>query len=100
MGFTTYYSYLSALSKHFNMPIVSLKNISVSRSLQESVGERYARQQMVVVLENSPHKIKLAIAEPTHQLLDDIRRILPANKSVEFYLASLLEIENCFKNVF
>ena len=97
MGFTTYYSYLSALSKHFNMPIVSLKNFSVSSSLQESVGEKYARQHMVVVLENSPYKIKLAIAEPTHHLLDDIRRILPANKNVEFYLANLLEVENCLK---
>jgi type IV pilus assembly protein PilB len=100
MGYTTYYHYLSALSRHFNMPIVSLKNFSASRSLQESLGGKYAQQQMIVVLENSRDKIKLAIAEPTHHLLEDIRRILPAHKNVEFCLANLLEIENCLKNVF
>ncbi|MDP3040203.1 MAG: hypothetical protein Q8O18_10080, partial [Deltaproteobacteria bacterium] len=98
MGYTTYSNYLNALSKHFNMPIVSLKNFLLSPSLQKSIGERFAQQQRIVVLENSQDKIKLALAEPTNYILDDIRRIFPANKNVEFYLASPSEIENCLKN--
>ncbi len=98
MGYTTYSNYLNALSKHFNMPIVSLKNFLLSPSLQKSIGERFAQQQRIVVLENSQDKIKLALAEPTNYILDDIRRIFPVNKNVEFYLASPSEIENCLKN--
>ena len=98
MGYTTYYNYLNALSKHFNMPIVPLKNFLLSPSLQQSIGERYAQQQRIVVLENSRDKIKLALAEPTHYILDEIRRNFTANKNVEFCLASPSEIENCLKN--
>lgn len=99
MGYTTYYSYLNALSKHFDMPIVSLKNFLLSSSLQQSIGVRYAQQQRIVVLENSRDKVKLALAEPSHYILEEIRRNFPANKTVEFYLASPAEIENCLKNI-
>jgi len=98
MGYTTYYNYLNALSKHFNMPIVSLKNFLLSPSLQKSIGERFAQQQKIVVLENSQDKIKLALAEPTNYILEDIRRIFPGYKNVEFYLASPAEIENCLRH--
>jgi hypothetical protein len=97
MGYTTYSNYLKALSKHFNMPIVSLEKFLLSPPFQKSIGERFAQQQRIVVLENSQDKIKLALAEPTNYILDDIRRIFPANKNVEFYLASPSEIENCLK---
>jgi type IV pilus assembly protein PilB len=100
MGYTTYYSYLNALSRHFNMPIVFLKNFLLSSSLQQSIGVRYAQQQRIVVLENSRDKIKLALAEPTNHILNEIRRNFPPNKNVEFYLASPAEIENCLKNYF
>ena len=98
MGYTTYYNYLNALSKHFNMSIVSLKNFLLSPALQQSIGEKYAQQQKIVVLENSRDKIKLALAEPTNYILEEIRKNFPASKNVEFCLASPSEIENCLKN--
>ena len=98
MGYTTYYNYLNALSKHFNMSIVSLKKFLLSPALQQSIGERYAQQQKIVVLENSRDKIKLALAEPTNYILEEIRKNFPASKNVEFCLASPSEIENCLKN--
>src|SRR4030042_444068 len=47
MGHTTYDNYLHALSKHFNMPIISLKAFPVSSVLQKAVGEKYAAQNKI-----------------------------------------------------
>src|SRR4030067_3632967 len=51
MGFTDYDSYLRALSKHFNMPIVSLETFYPTPTLQKAVGEKYAQKHKIVVLE-------------------------------------------------
>ena len=52
MGFTAYDGYLGALSKHFNMAIVSLSGFFPSISLQRAVGKAYAQKQEIVVLED------------------------------------------------
>ena len=96
-GYTTYEVYLKALSKHFVMPIASLANFIPCPSLQRSIGEKYAQKNRVLVMENCSTVIKLAVPEPTAQILDEIRRVLPPWKKVEFHLASPYEIERCFK---
>ena len=97
MGYTTYDNYLNALSKHFNMPIVSLTTFFPSSSMQKAVGEKYAQQNKIVVLEDSSAKIKLALAEPNAYLMDELQRIFPADKHVEFYLASPSEVEKALR---
>ncbi len=42
MGYIDVYGYLTALSKHFNMPILSLKNLEPSCHLQNKISIRYA----------------------------------------------------------
>jgi len=96
-GYTTYDVYLKALSKHFLMPVASLANFIPCPSLQRSIGEKYAQKNRILVMENSSTVIKLAVPEPTAQILDEIRRVLPPWKRVEFYLGSPYEIERCFK---
>ena len=96
-GYTTYNVYLKALSKHFVMPIASLGNFIPCPSLQRSIGEKYAHKNRILVMENSSAGIKLAVPEPTAQILDEIRRVLPPWKKVEFYLGNPNEIERCFK---
>jgi hypothetical protein len=54
MAYTTYESYMEALSKHFNMPIISLTDFGPQPSLQKAVGEKYAEKNKIVVLENGP----------------------------------------------
>jgi len=96
-GYTTYNVYLKALSKHFIMPIAPLGSFVPCPSLQRSVGEKYAQKNRILVLENNSTSIRLALAEPTAHILDEIRRVLPPWKKVEFYLANPYEIERCFK---
>ena len=96
-GYTTYEVYLKALSRHLNMPIASLATFIPCPSLQRSIGEKYAQKNRILVLENNQTVIKLALPEPTAAILDEIRRVLPSRKKVEFHLASPYEIERCFK---
>jgi hypothetical protein len=97
LGYTTYEKHMEALSKHFNMPIVLLKDFHPHPSLQKTVGEKYAQKNMIIVLENDGIKAKVALAEPTQSLIEELQRIFKGIQSVEFYLAYPLEVEACLK---
>ncbi len=100
MGYTSYDSYLKALSRHFNMPIVSLENFFPTPALQKALGEKYAMKKGIVVLENTPGRIKLALAEPTQYTVEEVQKALPFGKTVEFYLANPYEVESCLRKQF
>ena len=99
IGFTTYDGYLGALSKHFNMAIVSLRGFFPSISLQRAVGKAYAQKHKIVVLEDYSRRIKLALAEPDPFVMDELRRAFPSGRRVEFCLADRLEIDHCLKEI-
>jgi len=98
-GVTSYNGYMNAVSKHFNMAIVSLRRFFPSTSRQRAIGEAYAKRHQIVVLEDNVTGIKLALAEPHPLLMDELRRAFPSGKSVEFCLADPFEIENCLKHI-
>lgn len=100
LGYTDYDSYLRALSRHFNMPVVSLETFYPNPALQKALGEKYAMKNRIVVLENSPARIKLALAEPTHYSIEEIRKAVPFGKTVEFYLANPYEVDSCLRKKF
>ncbi len=100
MGFTDYDSYLKALSRHFNIPAVSLETFFPTPALQKALGEKYAQKNKIVVLENTPGRLKLALAEPSPFLLEEIQKALPQGKSVELYLANPYEVESCLRKKF
>jgi hypothetical protein len=91
-----YKSYSNALSQIFNLPIISLKDFRLNSSLQKAIGEKYAANHKVIVLENSVDKIKLVLAEPTKYIMDELRRIVPPKKKIEFSLAIPDEVRLCF----
>jgi len=99
MGHMKYFDYLQGLSKHFNMPTVSLANFLPSATLQKVLGEKYAQKHLILVLHNSAATIKLALAEPTWQLLEEIKKALSADKKIEFYMGNPNEIEACLKRL-
>lgn len=96
MGFTDYNNYLKALSKHFNMPIIDLRDFAISPLLQMVIGEKYAAKYRIIVLEDRNDKIKLAMAEPNPFIMEEIRKSVFPRRIVEFYLANPADIENCF----
>ncbi len=88
-------NYLQALSAHFSMPVVSLKDYRVSLPLQKAVGEQYALTNRIVVLSNSPRKMIVAIAEPHLPVFEYLEKAMPKGKYILFCLARSSEIEAC-----
>lgn len=62
--------FINALSTHFSMPVVSLKDYQVSPALQKAAGEMYAFSNRIIVLSNSPLKMTVAPAEPHLSIFD------------------------------
>jgi hypothetical protein len=100
MGYANYETLREAFSKHFNMPMISLRTYFPSPSLQRAVGKAYALTHRIVVLENNSAKVRFALAEPNPSVMDELRRAFPPGKTVEFYLASIGEIDFCLKQKF
>lgn len=99
MGYINSRGYLTALSKHFNMPILSMKEYQPNPQLQKVIGERYAMEKKIIVLENSAKTIKLVLAEPSTQILEELQKAVPPGKSVEYYLSSYTEIDEGLRRV-
>lgn len=97
MGYINSRGLLTALSKQFNMPILSMKNYMPNPEFQKVIGKRYAREQKIIVLHNSPTIIKLVFAEPSLQIIEELKKFIPPGKTVEFYLASYSEIDECLR---
>ena len=99
MGYTSTDRCMKALSKYFNMPAISLEKFIASPPLQKAVGERYAQKHRIIVLENGANTIKLALAEPSIYIMEELKKALPLGKRIEFYLANPFEIETCLKRI-
>ncbi len=100
LGYASYDNYRKAVSCHFNMPVVSLENFFPTPALQRTLGEKYAWKNRIVVLENTPGRVKIALAEPTHSLLEEIQKAVSQGKTLEFYLASPHEVDSCLRKKF
>ena len=87
--------YVKALSVHFSMPVISLKGYVVSELLQKAVGEQYALQQRIVVLENGSYRIVAAVAEPNLYMMEELERVVGPRKGIMFCIAKASEIELC-----
>jgi len=99
MGYINSREFLTALSKHFNMPILSMKNYKPNPQLQKVIGKRYAMEHRIIVLENSPKTIKLVLAEPSIQIMEELQKAISPGKVIEFYLASYNEIDESLREV-
>ena len=92
-------NYLTALSAHFSMPLVSLKGFKVSSELQKAVGEKYAWRERIVVLKNDDKEVAVAIADPHLSFFENLEKIIPEGKYITFCLAMSSEIEACLENI-
>ena len=88
--------YLEALSAHFSMPVISLKDYIVIPAMQTAVGERYALKNRIIVLDDE-NDIAVAIAEPHWEVLDHLEIAVPREKHILFYLARASEINHCLE---
>ncbi|MFH1708018.1 MAG: hypothetical protein ABIF71_08870 [Planctomycetota bacterium] len=93
IGKVTPERYLKALSKHFNMPVKSLAGFVPRIGLDEIVGQKVSLPCNVVVLENTPEAVEVAVAEPYDELLQDPRILVPS-KELRVHLAAPDEPED------
>ncbi len=100
MGLIYYREYMRALSKHFVLPIVSLKDCAIPPSLQDALGKKFIFKHQALVLKNNEKKIKIALSAPTPSLMQEIRKSVPAHKEVIFCLAHPIEIEDAHRQMY
>jgi len=92
--------YLQVLSRHFNLPIVSLYNVSPDRNLRALVSEEFAKRNRVAVFEETEHSVRVAVAETDTLLIEDLQRNKPTNKELQFFLAPPGEIDLFIRNLY
>jgi len=100
MGYISKERYLETLSKHFNIPIISLKEQTLSVSLQKVLGQKFTLTNKIIVLEDTPEAVKIAISEPSRMFLNELRSYLPAQKNTEFYLSDPFELEDSLRKIY
>jgi len=92
--------YVTALSAHFSMPVVSLKDYTVVPTLQKAVGERYALRNRIIVLSDGADDVAVAIAEPHLSVFDQLEKAMPRGKYILFHIARAAEIESCLQSAY
>jgi hypothetical protein len=99
MRLINYREYMTALSKHFVLPIISLEGYRIHPSLQDVLGKKFIFEHDILVLKNDGQKIKIALVSPTPSLMQEIRKSIPPHKEIVFCLAHPLEIESVHKRM-
>jgi hypothetical protein len=75
---------------------ISLLGVTIYPCLQGIIGEKYCSANRIIVLGDTPAEIKVAVPEHSLPCIDEIRKVLPRQKSIDFYLGDQLEIEWVF----
>ena len=96
MGYTTSKDYLDALSRYFDMPVISLLKFIPSTSMQGLVAEQYAYYNKLLVLADYETEVKLAVSEPDPIILEQLKKTF-RRKEIKFYLANPFELERCYR---
>jgi hypothetical protein len=79
----------------------SVKEISLDRVvlypyLQGILGEKYCSANRIIVLQDTPSEIRVAMPQRSLPCVDEIRKILPRSKSIAPCLAAAIDIEWVF----
>lgn len=75
---------------------IRMRGITLAPRLQSIIGEKYCSANRIVVLDDTPSEIRVAV--PVHSLLcvEEIRKVLPRHKRIDLYIGDQLEIEWIF----
>ena len=79
-----------------NMKEIPLRGVAIRPLLQSILGEKYCTANRIVVLEDTPSAIKVAVPEHSLPCIDEIRKVLPREKRIDLYLGDQMEIEWVF----
>ena len=74
----------------------SLRNFSLSPSLQSLIGERFSMNNRIVVVEDSSTEIKVVVTEKSLHWLADLWKVLPKEKKLTIVMGDAIEVEKVF----
>lgn len=97
MGYTTSKEYLEALSRYFQLPIISLLKFIPSPLVQGLIVDRYAQYNKLLVLADYKTEVSLALAEPDPLILEELKKTFKNREKINFYLANPFEMERCYR---
>jgi len=100
MGYISHGQWMDAMAKHFVMPVVSLSGFEPSRVLQKLIGEKFALDKKIIVLEYENGKIRLALSDPNLFFMEEMKKLSPLGKRIEFCLAEQSEISPCLERLY
>ncbi|HNS54341.1 MAG: hypothetical protein KBH73_08200 [Syntrophobacterales bacterium] len=75
---------------------ISLDRVVLYPHLQGVIGEKYCTANRIIVLEDTPSEIRVAMPERSLPCVDELRKVLPRCKSIRPCLADDIDIEWVF----
>ncbi len=99
LGYITYDNLMIALSKHFNMPVYCLDEFIPDPSLQKIIGEKFAQENKILVLEYSHERVRVGLADPSHYLIAELNNMVGTKAKIEMYLVHPIQAEICLRKL-
>ena len=75
---------------------ISLDRVVLYPHLQGVIGEKYCTANRIIVLEDTPSEIRVALPQRSLPCVDELRKVLPRSKSIRPCLADEIDIEWVF----
>lgn len=75
---------------------ISLDRVVLYPHLQGILGEKYCSANRIIVLQDTPSEIRVAMPKRSLPCVDEIRKVLPRSKSISPCLADEIDIEWVF----
>ena len=64
------------------------------------IGEKYCTAHNLIVLENADDRVTIALAEDSLPCLDELRKVLPRNKTIDAKVVDRVEIHLLFNKIY
>ena len=64
------------------------------------LGEKYCTAHNLMVLENADDRVTIALAEDSLPCLDELRKVLPRNKTIDAKVVDRVEIHLLFNKIY
>jgi hypothetical protein len=72
----------------------------LSSGTDEVIGEKYFNNHNLIVLENSTDEMRIALAKENIYCIDELRKVLPKEKSISAVLVEKEEILRFFAEIY
>ncbi|MBF0100606.1 MAG: Flp pilus assembly complex ATPase component TadA, partial [Desulfobacterales bacterium] len=100
LGYINENDALHVLSKHLNIPIISLDHFQGSISLQMAIGETFALKNKIIVIDDDLEELKLALGDPSKPLIHNLYHYLPKHKYLSLFISKYSEVEQQFERMY